>query len=333
MKVAVIGAGTMGSVHLGCYKKIEDIEVILCEIDDKKGKEVSELYNINWTKDYEEILNSDVDFIDVCLPTYLHEEYVIKAARAGKHVFCEKPIAISEESARNMVNECKKNGVKLGIGMVLRFFPEYNALKKRYEEGIIGKAGVINAFRGGGGHPSGWNDWYSDDNASRSLVVDLLIHDVDFIQSVFGDIEKVYANRKNSFVQDKKARYEIYSTIFQLENGIIVNLDGSWYDEGRFYTKFEVAGVDGIISINPELSTPIKTKVFDTESKGADVAVPESPLCKIPYQLELEDFIEAVKEDRNPAVSVEDAIKALKVTLKMYQSAREGRVLLVKEGE
>lgn len=333
MKVAVIGAGTMGAIHLGCYSKMENIEMTLCEIDEISGKKYANLYDINWTNDYNEILNSNVDIIDICLPTYLHENYVIQAAQAGKHVFCEKPIAISEEAALRMKNACQKAGVTMGIGMVLRFFPEYQALAQRYKEGLIGKAAVINAFRGGGGYPKGWNDWYSDDDSSSSLVVDLLIHDVDFIQWVFGDVETVYATRKQSSSLEPGKRYQIYSTIFQLEDGTIVSLDGSWYQEERFYTTFEVSGSEGILAINPDMSIPIVTTVFDSDDEQKKVAVPESPLDKTPFQLELEDFVQAIREKREPKVSIDEAIKALKVTLKMFESAKTGNVVKIKEDE
>lgn len=331
MKVAVIGAGTMGKVHLNCYQKMEKIEVVLCELDQQKREEISRLYRIDSTGDYQQVLAADFDIIDICLPTYLHQEYAIKAARAGKHVFCEKPMALNEEAAWKMLSVCRENGVKLGIGMVLRFYPEYRALRQRYQEGLVGEAGVINGFRGGGGYPRGWNDWYADEQASSSLVVDLLIHEVDFIQWIFGDVRRVYAKRKCSAGRSGEDKFEIYSTIFQLENGVLVNLDGSWYDEGGFHSWLEVAGTDGLIAIRPERSIPIKTQF--NSPLGAEVAVPASPLTKTPFQLELEDFVEAVQQDRPPGVRVEEAIKALRVTLKMYQSAQLGEVIDVKGGQ
>lgn len=330
MKIAVIGAGTIGKIHLESYKKMSKHNIIIFDADQSQAKDAANQFDFDWTASFDDILNSDVEIIDICLPTFLHEEYTIKAAEAKKHVFCEKPIANNVEAAKRMLKICKENNVKLGIGMVVRFFPEYQAVKESYQEGIIGKAGIINSFRGGGGYPIGWNDWYANDELSGSIVVDLLIHDIDYIQSVFGKVKSVYASNNCSNKNNEK-KFAVFSAMLRLENNILAQIDASWYDEGNFHTKFEVAGNKGIIDIKPELSTPIKTKLFVSDNDKVNVSVPESPLKESPYYLEIKDFIEAVKKDREPAVNAEEAISALFVAKRLMQSVREKRIVKVGE--
>jgi len=332
LKIGVIGGGAIGGTHLAALSNISGAEVVLCEIDDERRKSAGERFNVETVKEYKTLLASDVEFIDICLPTHLHEEFTTRAAEAGKHVFCEKPLSNTVESAEKMISVCNENDVKLGVGMVVRFFPEYARLKDKYDQGVIGEAGVINAYRGGGGFPRGKDDWYADEEISGFIPVDLMLHDIDFIQWVFGPVLSVYATKTVS-AKGSENRYAVYSSLLKLESGTLVLLDGSWYNESQFHTRFEAAGDRGIMILGPEMTTPMKTTVFENESSGSDVAVPESPLKKSPYQHELEDFIGAIKEDREPQVKAEESLSALRVAIALKESAGKGKKIEIRDGE
>ena len=192
--VAVLGAGSMGRMHVNCYRQCNEAKVkyvIDCDMDKASGVAVlcGAIPQTNPNAIFED---PEVDIVDVCLPTYLHREYVEKAACAGKHVFCEKPIALNPDDAKIMIETCKSHNVKLGIGHVLRYFPEYEMARDIITSGKLGEIGVIRMSRTGP-FPRGWDNWYMDNQRSGRLLMDLSIHDFDFLAWCFGDVERVFA--------------------------------------------------------------------------------------------------------------------------------------------
>lgn len=114
--VLVIGAGTMGTVHARSYAAMENVELVgIVDIRAERGRELAAETKTGWFASYEEAMEklARVDIIDVCLPTYLHKTYVQKAADAGKHVICEKPLARNKEEAESIVDYCREKNVKL----------------------------------------------------------------------------------------------------------------------------------------------------------------------------------------------------------------------------
>src|SRR5690606_15158750 len=107
---------------------------------------------------YEEMLKrKDIDVVDICLPTYLHEEYITKAALAGKHIICEKPLALSSHAVKRMMEVVEEANVQLFVGHVLRFWPEYRAIKS-YISSNVEKVKIVHAKRLG--QLPTWRDWF-----------------------------------------------------------------------------------------------------------------------------------------------------------------------------
>src|SRR5690606_8031401 len=121
------------------------------------------------------------------------------AAAAGKHVFCEKPISISIEDAKAMVEACEKAGVTLMVGHVLRFFPEYDAARDAVAGGRLGDPKVIRATRASAFPTWGSDNWFADESRSGGPIVDLIIHDIDWIRWTFGEVQRVYAKRTERY--------------------------------------------------------------------------------------------------------------------------------------
>jgi len=164
LHVLVIGAGTMGKVHSQAYAAMENVRLagIVDIRADQAGRLASQVGTLPFTSIDEALKTLDrVDVIDVCVPTYLHKQYVLKAADSGKHVICEKPLARNLKDAQEMIRYCKDKNVKLFVGHVIRFFPEYINAKRLLEQNTIGPAAVVRTSRGGP-FPVGWNNWYGD---------------------------------------------------------------------------------------------------------------------------------------------------------------------------
>lgn len=329
LKVALVGAGTMGRVHSNGYKNVKGARVVaVCDIDEEKAGRLAEDHNAKVYSDFNRMIeNEEVDVVDVCLPTYLHKEYALEAIKRNKHVFCEKPIALKVDDARLMVEEARKQKVKFSVGHVVRFFPAYARAVENVKSGKIGTPKLIRTTRTGSYPAWSWQDWYSNYDLSGGPILDLVIHDFDWIRHNFGDVARVYAkslDAKNLNQQDHCL------VTLRLENGAVAHVEGSWaYPPGSIFgTTFEVIGTKGQIELDSRSSAPI-TKHIKKEDKA--VVINESPVFsgEEPYTVEIQEFINSIIEDREPAVSGEDAVKALEVALAAIESSITGEVVFL----
>ncbi|CCQ95805.1 putative dehydrogenase [[Clostridium] ultunense Esp] len=325
MNIAVIGLGTMGKVHAAAYAQMEGVRLVAV-VDIRKDvvEEIAGAYHVIPYINVDEVLeNKEIDVIDICLPTYLHKEVTVKGARKKKHIICEKPIARTLQEADEMIRICKEEGVELMIAQVLRFFPEYKKAHQAIQSGRIGKVGRIHTFRGGV-FPTAWEDWYASIDKSGSLIVDMVIHDIDFLRWTFGEVERVYA--KNLTGKEMNRLDHAFISI-RFRNGAIAHVEGTWsYPEG-FKTELEVAGSEGILSFRSEDAVPIYLSLRSKKAGESGVAVPESPLRESPYYLELEHFIHCLKNGEKPLVTAYDAYKALEISLAALHSAQTGEIV------
>jgi predicted dehydrogenase len=198
--IGLVGLGFIGKTHLEAYNQIENGQVIaICTSVELKEQEVSSFYKGSFVTNYEDLLKNDaIDMIDICLPTYLHEEYIIKAANAGKHIICEKPLTLTVESANRIISAVKKNNVKLFVGNVLRFWPEYEEIKSYSLTDKLKDIEIVHAKRLG--QPPTWSSWFQDPEKSGGALFDLHIHDIDFVYYVLGEVDTVYAvGNKNMY--------------------------------------------------------------------------------------------------------------------------------------
>ncbi len=196
--IGLVGLGFIGNKHLEAYKHMENAEVKA--IYTRNGrKDDAEALTYHFVKEYDELLaNKEIDIVDICLPSYLHEDYILKAAKAGKHIICEKPLTLTVESAHRILQEVNRNQVKLFVGHVLRFWPEYEIIKSYSESDLLRTIEVIHAKRIG--QSPAWSNWFQFPEKSGGALFDLHIHDIDFISYLLGKVESVYAvGTKNSY--------------------------------------------------------------------------------------------------------------------------------------
>lgn len=190
-KVGLVGLGFIGKTHLKAYEQIENAEVKAILIRNG-GKDHHLVAKYDLVEEYDELLtNKEIDIIDICLPTYLHEEYILKAANAGKDIICEKPLTLTVESAHRILQEVKSNQVRLFVGNVLRFWPEYELIKSYSESDRLRDIQMVHAKRLG--QVPSWSSWFQYPEKSGGALFDLHIHDIDFVHYLLGKVESVYA--------------------------------------------------------------------------------------------------------------------------------------------
>jgi len=200
LRVGIAGIGFMGWIHWLAYKQIPGVQVAaVCEQNEKRlagdwtdikgnfgppGEHV-DLSGLACYHELDKMLaDPSLDYIDVCLPPNLHVDIVTRAATAGKHVFCEKPLALTVEECQRAVDHCRASGRLLLVGHVLPFFPEYAEARRHIDSGKYGKL-LGGTFKRVISDPLWLPDFYDPRRVGGPLI-DLHIHDAHFIRLLFG---------------------------------------------------------------------------------------------------------------------------------------------------
>ena len=267
-----------------------------------------------------------VDIVDVCTPTPAHKEGVLAAAKGGKPVVCEKPIARHLSDAQEMIAACEDAGVPLFIAHVVRFFPQYARAKEALEAGTLGEPGVIRLLRAGTFPRPTPDTWYNSFEAGGGVVMDLSIHDLDFARWCFGEVERVFA-RGLTFSGRSMTDHCLVTLAF--ENGALGHIEGSWASPpGPFRTALELAGTKGLLEWDAADPAPVQASLR-IRDEGAE-RVPQSmdnPLAPEddPYYLELQHVLEVLEAGGELRVTPQDGMKALELSLATIESVKTGR--------
>ncbi|MFD0958469.1 Gfo/Idh/MocA family protein [Paenibacillus chungangensis] len=325
MKVAVLGCGGLGSIHANIYAKLDGVELTgVCDIRPEVVQNISNETGAPAFASFEEMLSgAEFDAISIVLPTYLHKEYTVKAAKARKHIICEKPIALTPEQAEEMIATCRENDVQLYIGHVVRFFPDYVNMKAAIDAGQLGNPGVAHASRIGD-HPGKARQWYYDKELSGGIIKDLMIHDLDFLRWTLGEVDTAYTQHTN------RDGVEYALVTLKFENGAMANVEAHWGYPGPFHTKAEIAGTAGIVRANSLKSSSMNiVKQPSGEVGRAVVAVPGSPGFQSPFELELSHFLSCIETGAEARVTAIDAYRALEIAEAAVRSAETGKAVKV----
>jgi UDP-N-acetylglucosamine 3-dehydrogenase len=239
MRVGLVGAGFMGGVHLNAYAGIPEAEVVgVADARIEFAVAGAEIVGARPYISYEELVAADdVEVVDVCLPTAFHRDLAVRAAGEGRHVILEKPIARTMEDAQQILDAFSGDGPRLFLGHVVRFFPEYVGIKQKIDAGDLGTIGVVRTSRRSP-FLLGWNDWYADWRVSGGVLLDLVIHDFDYLRWTLGEVERVYAR---GMLGHEYNRLDYVLVTLRFESGAIAHVEGHWGYPGPFNYSIEVA--------------------------------------------------------------------------------------------
>lgn len=195
MKVGLCGFGNMGRTHAQLLQKHSDVRLVaVADAEEELRQKAKDAYGVQtWSKGEDMIAAGGLDLVFICIPTYLHAPLAIQAMRAGCHVFCEKPMALSEALCEEMCVAAEESDKVLMIGQVLRFWPEYVYLKNLIDSGEYGPLHTLSMTRVGG-ISSGWQGWYLDETRGGMQIFDRHIHDTDAILWMLGLPRAVYSH-------------------------------------------------------------------------------------------------------------------------------------------
>ena len=323
MRIGIVGAGGMGNVHARHYRNIPQTETTLFDLDAEKARTVADRWKLGTKVSFEDLLGW-ADIVDLCVPTPLHLDLGIRVIAAGKALFVEKPIAGTLEEGTQLVNAALKAGVPLMPGHVVRYFPEYRKGRQMVADGAVGNPAAARTRRGGG-MPKGADLWFADHSKSGGVLIDLAIHDFDWLRWTLGEVKSVYAR---SVGAEKGSGPDYALTTLQFENGAIAHVEATWMDPSGFRTAFEVCGSGGMIEFDSRKTPSVRSHRVGDDGTPVPSAN-EGPLAAAddPYFQELNGFVEAVRNGTEPPITGFDGLAALSIALAALESAKLGRAI------
>jgi len=309
-KVAVIGAGKIGAVHAKAYAAMPGADLVaICDQRLNAAEELAGAYSARAFATIEQVLKEEVDIIDICTPTPTHVDYIKAAAAAGKHVCCEKPLARSISQAMEAARICEEAGVTLFVAHVLRWFPEYRRLKELIVSGAIGDTVEVRTSRGG--KPRGGVDnWLNNMQMSGGVVLDLLVHDFDWLRWCYGSVRRVYAK---GLYGSPVPGIDYALVTLRFDNGVIAHVEGNWARPAGFVTSVEVAGKQGLLHFRNSESRALVIERRSGASEAVEDITPPSMALVDPYYKELAHLVECIEENRPPEVTAQDGIEAVRI--------------------
>ncbi len=241
LKVGLVGVGGISGAHIPVWEEMNNAELVaLCDI---RPERMEKYGNKRCYTDFDEMLaNEELDILDVCLPTYLHADFAVKAMEKGINVITEKPISLKEEDIDRVYSTAEKNNVKFMVAHVLRFWPEYELLKEIYDSKRYGKLLSGTMIRLGGYPKWSWDGWMMDEKRSGLTPFDLHIHDLDFMVYAFGLPKVAHQYRSKLPKQD-------FISICYDFGDFSINSEASWYAASYPFTaEFRFQFEDAIVA-------------------------------------------------------------------------------------
>ncbi len=287
------------------------------------GQQRAEEYDTTFEADLDRFLEG-CDAVVICSENVRHRELTVKAAEAGRHVLCEKPLATTTADARAMVEACQKAGVLLGTAFPVRQSGAVISLRDAVRNGVLGRVLMIRGTNRGT-MPGGW---FVDKSLSGGgAITDHTVHVVDAIRFVTGEeITSVYAQADTHFYPDLAVE-DCGLIIMELSGGGIVSLDPSWSRPNQAFPTWgdvtmEVSGTEGVANVD---YTAEHTKLYsNSRVRAAQLGWGEDNDLLL-----VTDFVRAIREGRAPMASGEDGMRAVEVVEAAYASIASGEVARV----
>lgn len=322
MRVGIVGTGSMGQTHAAGWSMTPAKLVGFVADKPETAASLATRYGATAVVNLDEMLTA-VDVVDVCAPTHLHHAIVLRAAAAGKDVICEKPLARTLPQAQEMIAACRAAGVKLVVGHVVRYFPEYALARQKVAAGEIGHPAVIRLRRGTFQPRKAADNWFLDPARSGGLMLDLMIHDFDYARWAAGEVETVYARNVRTGHPDAQVDHGL--AILTHRDGALSHVEGSWaYPPPLFRTQLEIAGDNGWLRYDSAETAALGLHLHRLREDVPDVPQPGSPLSEDPYTAQIRSFHDYLAGGPPPRVTAADGLAALQIALAAIESAATG---------
>ena len=320
LNAGVIGAGHLGKIHLKLLKKSAKYKLVgFYDSDAKLAKNVSEEFGYKSFSTMENLIEA-CEIVDVVTPTLFHFDCAEKVLNAGRHLFIEKPITKTVKEAETIRELAKKNGVRGQVGQVERFNPAFTAVNEQIDNPMFIESHRLAEF-----NPRG---------TDVSVVLDLMIHDIDAILSVVkSNVKTVTANGVSVISQTP----DIANARIEFENGCVANLTASRISmknmrKSRFFQKDAYISIDflekkcEVVKMKDAPKNPDDFAMILTNAEGVKKQIYfENPNVDANNAIldELEAFADAINKNTTPIVTLEQGTEALRVAMQIIENFKD----------
>ena len=321
----LVGCGSMGSGLARACNQLENAQIVA--VQDVNAEAAQKLEGELEAQAYTELqpmlAHERLDAVIVAVPGFLHAEPACLAAEAGKHVFSEKPMAVSLEDCDAMIAACEAHQVKMMVGQVCRYHAVHSKVKQMVIQGAIGKPTCMVMRRLGGGFGGTWKqNWRNKRDCSGGTLMEVNAHEIDFMRWVCGEVESVSA--QGDHYLDTPADYEdIVLASMRFKDGAVGLLHSSNASAiGEYGGRLD--GTEGSLHF-PSIwggDAGIRWARFGEEQKF--IPLSDIPVSN-PVQSELAAFVDAILQDKEPPVTGKDGRAAVEIALAAYRSIQVGQ--------
>jgi len=332
LKIGVIGAGRIGKVHAATLvQNVPQAEVMaIADINLDGAKELAAKFGItNVSNNYKDILaNAEIDAVVICSPTDTHAQYIIEAAEAGKHIFCEKPVDLTLDAIKKAIAAVEKAGVKLMVGFNRRFDPNFAKIHEMVKAGKIGDPHILKITSRDPAPPPAE---YSA--VSGGMFLDMTIHDFDMARYIVGsEVTEVYTKATVLIDPEIGKAGDVDTAIITLtfENGAIGVIDNSRKAVYGYDQRVEIFGSKGMV--NADNNYPENHHYYAAD--GVHKSLPLNFFMDRyleAYANEMGVFCDAVSYNTELPVSGLDGLMSVAIALAAKKSYQEGRLVKMSE--
>jgi predicted dehydrogenase len=342
MKWGVIGSGGIAkrrTIPEGISKANNAELSMVFDIDAQANAEVAKAFGARQAASIGEMLDADIEAVYIATPAHLHSDQVRASAKAGKHVLCEKPLGMTVAEAEEMIEVCKQAGVKLGCAFMMRFVVQHQHALRLIKEGKLGTPAYARAQLSCW-YPPIEGAWRQDPaTGGGGALIDMGGHCIDLLEMFFGKIAKIGCFTNNT-VHDYQSEDSAAAMLF-FENGALGTVDTFFcIPDNSSKNVLELYGSKGSIMAKGTIGqAPAGEMVAFLEQDGNDydaqqarteaqgIVIAPEPVNT--YQAEIEEFSQAIIDNREPVISGELGLRSQKVLTACYESAKSGKVIEV----
>lgn len=331
----IIGSGFIAGIHASAIDCVGGAYLAaVYDAAEDRALEFAKKYQTNTAKSVEQLLSDkNVDIICICTPSGLHKDYAIAAAKAGKHIVVEKPLALSVKDCDEIIDACESNGVKATVISQLRYSNGFCQLKRVIENGWLGTlvSGSIymKYYRSPEYYGNSWRGTKAMDGGGA--LMNQGIHGVDLLQCAMGNVSSVYGLSK-TLVHNIEVEDTLCAAL-EYENGAIGTIEATTSIYPGFNRKMEICGSKGSIVLTEDEITfyefADKSITMEDLQRGTGTysANDNTNISNDGHVKQLSDFIEAVNTGAPISIDCKEGKKAVEIITAIYQSSQEKRVV------
>ena len=339
LRVGLVSGAGIGANHITCWMSLEKRAKItaVMDVDPELAKNSAHMAgDVPWVTSLDELLaRDDVDAVDICSPPFVHSEQIIAAAKAGKHVLCEKPLTVNLEEAEAAIAACKQAGVKLMVAFPRPFSAAARRVKQIIESGELGKPiRIYSAHHMRAEWIRKRTGWFWDPKKSGGTAIEGVIHDFHFLPWLFGPAQRIYAEAGTFLYTDRTPTLpdDQLVVLWRFQNGAIGVIDGGANQPSNFAGQTSIFFTEGGISMehNGGLRihrgmleyNPVVEEVRSFGPIGDDTQLITTAYHPSGHVGEIAHFADCVLEDKEPETPGEAGRYALECAWAAIQSFR-----------